>query len=180
MLSVALGIVVAAAAVWASIAVLLAWKDAPRGSGLPEVAEGEERAYRLYRDQIASEAGWVTTRTTWLLSANAFLATAFAILSVKGSSQAELTAGGKRMAELLPALGGIINVGTLVALIAAEVVTLRIWVAVRPRKVAKGEMRGRARLPHLLGSPMAHLIGIAVPVSFAVLMALGWWEVGSA
>lgn len=68
-----------------------------------------ERVYRLYREQIESQAAWTATLTTWLLAANALLATAIAVRSTaefRDPSAAMMRRG-------LPTVGLVTNAGVV-------------------------------------------------------------------
>ena len=125
--------------------------------------------YELYRAAIASEATWSAQRTTWLVTANAFLAAALATMGDTESSV--LQPGARMMRSLLPAGAITINVGTLVMLLAAEWVTI-----VRVREYGKTP-RG---VPDLLGTLLAHVVGALVPVLIGLVLIYGWVRIASA
>jgi hypothetical protein len=127
--------------------------------------------YARYRDAVAAEAGWSANRTTWLVTANAFFATALAIL---GASTADhLRHGALLLAEMLPWGAMIINAGTLWMLWVAEVVT-------RARLREYEQLATHPDTPYLLGTPMAHLVGTYVPIGIAAILALAWLAIAVA
>jgi len=141
--------------------------DGPSGAWPNERDELE--LYKLYREHIAAEATWSAHRTTWLITANAFLATALAIMSDK--RPADLEDGAEVMRSLLPTAAIAINFGTLAMLLAAEWV---IW-----RRLREYPDTGSG-LPRLIGSKGAHVVGFAVPALLALALAVGWCFIATA
>ena len=129
--------------------------------------------YHLYREPVAAEATWLANRTGWLLTANAFMASAYAILADKASNAKLQGAGPIEMRRLLPSGAVAVNVGTLLMMLAAEWVTLK-------RRREYGKPHDYPGVPHLLGSAVAHTVGWLVPVLLAAMLAYGWVRVAVA
>jgi len=170
----------------------------PRLCPVVDYTEAKELYYRT-RTYLETEAGLISSRTNWIFASNAFLFTAYAVVSDKNASEAWNPAGHLR--AIVPILGITICLGSVALIAAAIAVSLRLQhdlkVAIQhgsqtpaaeseseevpstttarpPEGIGKEWPTVGGVLPDIRGVRWANLIGLFVPVVLGVALGGIW------
>jgi hypothetical protein len=129
--------------------------------------------YHILRDQVEHEDSLTTQRLSWLLAAQSFLFTAYAIvLNGPGEAASRFVAAQRSwLLTAIPALGLSSAVLIYVSIVAGVVALFGLHR--RARAVCESCVEG-ASFPPVQGTPFTRITGLASPLLVPPIFALVW------